>query len=73
MEARRGNNNSPDSDMPEDLADEGIADGVNAIARHTFTKERKPQAMSELSYHQPNQSSQQNYAPSYPQPTKVQD
>ena len=35
--------------MP-DLGNEGMADGVDIIARHTFTKEREPQAMSELSY-----------------------
>ena len=44
--------------MQEDLGDEGMADGVDTIACHTFTTERQPQAMSELSYHQPNQPSQ---------------
>ena len=39
--------------MPENLEDEGMAEGPDAIVRHTFTKERQPQAMSELSYHQP--------------------
>ena len=34
--------------MPEDLGDEGMAEGVDTIARPTFTKERQPQAMSEL-------------------------
>ena len=53
----------------QDLGDEGTAEGVDTIARHTFTNERKPQAMSELSYHQSNQSSQQDHAPSCPQPT----
>ena len=43
--------------MPEDQGDEGMAKGVDTIARHTFTKERQPQAMSELSYHQPTQLS----------------
>ena len=38
--------------MQEDLGDEGMAVGVDTIARHTFTKERQSQAMSELSYHQ---------------------
>ena len=28
--------------------------GVDTIARHPFTKERQPQAMSKLSYHQPS-------------------
>ena len=37
--------------MPEDLGDEGMVKGVDTIAYHTFTKERQPQAMSELSYH----------------------
>ena len=55
--------------MPEDLGDEGTAEGVDTIARHTFNKARQPQAMPELSYHQPNQTSQQAHAPSYPQPT----
>ena len=65
---RRGNNNSPDSDMQEDLGDEGMAEGVDTIACHTFTKERQPQVMSELAYHKPDQPSQQEHAPSYPQP-----
>ena len=30
--------------MVEDLADEGMAEGVDTIARHTFAKERQPQA-----------------------------
>ena len=59
--------------MPEDLGDERMAEGVDTIARHTFTNERKPQAMSELSYHQSNQSSQQDHAPSYAQATQDQD
>ena len=42
--------------MPEDLGDEEMAEGVDIIARRTFTKGRQPQAMSELSYHQPNQT-----------------
>ena len=41
--------------MPEDLGNEGIAEGVVTIGRHTFTKERQPEAMSKLSYHQPKQ------------------
>ena len=52
---RRGNNNSPDSDMQEDLGDEGMAKGVDTVARHTCTKERQPRTVSELSYHQPSQ------------------
>ena len=54
--------------MQEDLGDEGMAEGVDTIARHTFTKERQPQAMLQLSYHQPNRLSQQN---NYPQPIKA--
>ena len=46
-----------------------MAEGVNTIARHTFTKEKQPQARSELSHHQLNQPSKQDHAPSYPQPT----
>ena len=46
--------NRPDSDMPEDLRDEGVGEGVDTIARHTFSKERQPQVTLELSYHQPN-------------------
>ena len=56
--------------MPEDLGDEGLAEGVDTVACHTFTKERQPQTMSKLSYHQPNQTSQQDHAPSYSQPTQ---
>ena len=40
---------------PEDLGNKGIAERVDTIAHHTFTKERQPQKMSELSYHQPIQ------------------
>ena len=60
------------ADLPEDLGDEGIVEAVDKIARHTFTRERQPQAMSELSYDQPNQSFQQDHAPTYPQPTQSQ-
>ena len=28
--------------------------GVDTVTRHAVTKERQPQAVSELSYHQPN-------------------
>ena len=56
-------------DMPEDLGDEGTAEGVDTIAHHTFTKERQSQEMSELSHHQPKQPSQQDHAPSYHQLT----
>ena len=45
---RDNNNNSTDSDMPEDLGEEEMAEGVDIMACHTFTK--KPRAMSELSY-----------------------
>ena len=38
----------------------------------TTTKQQQPQALSELSYRQPNQQSQQDYAPSYPRPTQGQ-
>ena len=44
--------------MQEDLGDKGMAEGVNTIACHIFTKQRQPLAISELSYHQPNQQSQ---------------
>ena len=56
--------------MPEDLGEEGTAKGVDTIGRHTFTKETQPQAMSKLSYYQPNQPSQQDHAASCPQPTQ---
>ena len=46
-----GARTSPDSNMPEDLGDKEVAEGVDTIARHPFTKERQPQAMSKLSYH----------------------
>ena len=49
-----------------------MAEGVDTIARHTFTKERQLQSMSELSYRQRNQPSQQVHAPTYPQPTRSQ-
>ena len=57
--------------MPEYLRDEGMAEGVDTIGDHTFTKERQPQAVSELSYHQPNQPSQQDHAASYPHQLKA--
>ena len=56
--------------MPEDMGDERMAEGVDTIARHTVTKEWQPEAMSKLSYHKPNQPSQQDHAPSYPQRTQ---
>ena len=31
--------------MIEDLGDEGMAEGVDTIARHVFTKERQPQSL----------------------------
>ena len=58
--------------MPEDLGDERMAEETDPVARHTFTKERQPQPMSELSYHQPNQPSQQDQAPSYPSRLRAQ-
>ena len=57
-------------DMLEDLGDERMAEGVDTITRHTFTRERQLQAMSKLPYHQPNQPSQQDHALSYPQLTQ---
>ena len=69
---RRGNKNSPENDTPEDLVDEEMAKGVDTIARDIVSNERQPQAMSELSYHQPHQPSHQDHAPSYPQPTQGQ-
>ena len=45
--------------------------GVDTITRHTLpSHEMQPQAMSELSYHHPNQPSQQDHTLSYPQPTQ---
>ena len=32
--------------MPEDLEDKGLAEGIDAIDRHTFSKERQPQALA---------------------------
>ena len=40
--------------MLEDLGDEGMAEGVDTIVCRTLSKERQPQVVSELSYHQPN-------------------
>ena len=64
MEARQ--HQHPDSDIPEGLGDKGMTKRVDPISRHSFIKERQTQAMSELSYHQPNQPSQQDHTPSYP-------
>ena len=36
--------------MPEDIGDKGMAKKVDTIGRHTTTKERQPQAMSEYEY-----------------------
>ena len=58
--------------MPEDPGDEGMVKRVETIVYHAFTKERQSQAMSELSYHQSNQPSQRDHAPSHPQPTEGQ-
>ena len=46
------------------------AKGVDTVTRHMGTKERQPQAMSELWYHQPNRPAQQDHAPSHPPPTQ---
>ena len=54
------------------IRDEEMTEGVDTIARHKFTKEGQSQAMSGLLYHQPNQQSQQDHAPSYPQQTRGQ-
>ena len=70
VEWSRGNNNSPDSNVTEDLGDEGTAEGVGILAHHTFTKEGQPKATSELSYRQLNQPSEQDHAPSFAQPTQ---
>ena len=58
--------------MPEDLRDEEMAEGMDTIAHHTFTKERQPRAMLELLYHQPNQPFQQDHVSSHPQPIQGQ-
>ena len=58
--------------MEEDVRDEGMVKGEDTVAYDTFTKERQPQAVSGLSYHQPNQPPQQDHAPSDPQPTQDQ-
>ena len=57
--------------MPEDLGGKGMTERVDTVAHHTLTQEISPEAMSELSYHQPNQSSQQDHALIYPQPTEL--
>ena len=54
--------------MLEDLGDNGTAEGVDTIAGHSVTKERQPQAVSELLYHKPNQPFQQYYVTSYSHP-----
>ena len=59
--------------MPEAVGGEGMAEGLDRVACHTLTKERQTQAMSQISYHQPNQPSQRDHAPSYPKPTLGQD
>ena len=58
------------SDMPEDLEDELMTERDDTAAHHTFTKERQPRAMLELSHHQRNQPSQPDHAPSHPQPSE---
>ena len=52
--------------MPDDLED-----GVETIAGHTFTKERQPQAVSDLSDSQPNQHLNEIYLRVIPNPLKV--
>ena len=39
-EWRRVSTNSAGSDMPKDLGDKGMADGVDTIARRTFTQRK---------------------------------
>ena len=36
---RRGNTKCPDSDMPDNLGDEGMAEEMDTITRNTFTKQ----------------------------------
>ena len=60
------------SDIPDDLGEEGMAERVDMIARHTFIKESQPQAMTGLSCHQPSQPSQQDHGPNHPHPTQGQ-
>ena len=50
----------------KDLGDEVMAKGVDIIAHYTFTEEKQPKAVSNLSCHQPNQPFQEDHAPSYP-------
>ena len=57
--------------MP-DLGDKGMAERVDTICLSHLTKERHIKAMSELPYNQPDQPSQQDHAPSHPQPTQGQ-
>ena len=48
-----------------------MVEEVDTIARYAFTTEIKKEKKA-TSYHQPNQTSQQNHASSYPQPTQSQ-
>ena len=66
----QGININPDSYMPVDQGDEGMAEGVDIIDRRTLTKKRPPRTMLASSYHQPDQPSQQDHAPSYSQQTQ---
>ena len=58
--------------MPEDLGGKGMTERVDTVAHHTLTQEISPEAMSELSYHQPNPPFKQDDTPRYPQPTQGQ-
>ena len=42
-----------------------MAEELDTITRHTFTKQKQPKAVSELSYHQPHQPPQQDFPLSY--------
>ena len=37
--------------MQEDLGDQGMTEGVDTVACHTFTQKKQPKAMSEVLYH----------------------
>ena len=45
-------------------------EGVDTITHHTFTKQKQPQATSELVYREPDQPSKPDHAPNYHQPTR---
>ena len=58
--------------MPEDLGYEGMGERVDTITHLTLTKDKQPQAMSELSHHQATQSFKLDHALPCPQPTQDQ-